>query len=274
MTTAEAYEFESIRYFRYGYSPIGKPTLLTHIFYVDGLLIDTGQNRAEKEILDTVRQLSIDQLFITHHHEDHTGNIAPIVNQHKCPAYASSRCCELMKSPPPISLAQKLVWGDRPTFQRLLPINRQIETANHVFKLIEIPGHAEDMVALYEPERKWLFSADLYVNSYIGYFLKNESILQQIDSIKQILELDFNVLLCSHNPQLTDGRKKLQSKLRYLEKFYHDVILLYEKGYNIKDIYKQLNLKEHGYVYLLSHGQLSKKNMVRSAIRDFDNISS
>lgn len=85
-----------------------------------------------------------------------------------------------MKNPPPISFAQKRVWGTRPAFSDLIPKDDQLETPDQKFTLTPISRHAKDMVALYEPEKKWLFSADLYVNSYIGYYLRDESIVQQI----------------------------------------------------------------------------------------------
>ncbi len=269
MTTVDSFEFEGIKYFQFGYSPFGRPSLLVYVYFIDGLLIDTGQRNAWKTIRQTISGLDIQQVFVTHHHEDHSGNVHYLNDLFGCPTYASARCCEMMKAPPPISLPQKTVWGSRPPFSGLTPIADEIRTTNHTFQMVPIPGHAEDMVALYEPQRQWLFSADLYVNSYIGYFLPEESITQQIQSIKKILELEFKVLLCGHNPQLTNGRQKLEKKLHFLEDFYDQVCSWCQKGLSAKEIFKAMNLKEHGIVYMLSNGRLSKLNMVKSAMRDY-----
>jgi len=269
MISFKSYSFENIRYFKFGYNPIGKPFLFAYVYYVDGLLIDTGQSKARKTILKTLDGLKVDQIYLTHHHEDHTGNAPTLKERFRCPVYAPSKCCDLMKAPPRLSFAQQMIWGTRPPNQDIIPKDNLIETPNHTFKLVPIPGHASDMVALYEPEERWLFSADLFVNSYIGYFLKSESIIQQIESINHILTLDFKVLLCSHNPQIQYGREKLKEKVHYLEDFYEKVLIEYQKGLNAKQIFKSLKLKEHRFTYLLSHGELSKLNMVRSAIRDF-----
>ncbi len=271
MTSTQSFSFEDVHYFKFGYSPLGKPFLFTYIYFIDGLLIDTGQSRMRKHVLATIPQLNVDQIFITHHHEDHSGNITELKNQFNCPVFAPSLCCEIMKSPPPLSLAQKLVWGGRPPNYELIPKDDLLQTRDHQFSIIPIPGHAEDMVALYEPDKKWIFSSDLYINSYIGYFMREESLIQQIQSIKKILALDFEVLFCSHNPRLNDGRDKLLDKLHYLEEFYEKVTMEYQKGYTAKEIYEMLKLKEHGITHILSNGQLSKLNMVRSAIRDFRN---
>jgi len=270
MKSIRHFEFEEIKGFTFGYAPIGKPFLFVNIFFVDGLLIDTGQSTMRLDVLKTVKNLKVNQLFITHHHEDHSGNIQPIKSYFNCPVYASDLCAEMMKNPPPLSFAQKIVWGSRPSFHELTPVSKSIKTVNHEFQLISIPGHALDMVALYEPKKKWLFSADLYINSYIGYFLKNESVLQQINSIKKILDLDFKVLICSHNPPISNGKEALNRKLSYLEDFYDNVSFEYKKGYSAREIFKNLGLKEHGLTHLVSHGELSKLNMVRSVIRDLD----
>ena len=125
------------------------------------------------------------------------------------------------------------------------------------------------MVALYEPEKKWLFSADLYINSRISYFLKNESIRQQIQSIRKVLELDFDVMFCGHNPQLTKAKVKLGEKLNYLEGFVSKVSRFHGQGNSAKEILRCMNQKELTFLKVLSGGELSKINMVRSVIRDY-----
>ncbi|MGD1891099.1 MAG: MBL fold metallo-hydrolase [Cyclobacteriaceae bacterium] len=180
MIISESFEHEEVVGFKFGYQPIGKPRLFSHIYFVDGLLIDTGQSNVRSTITSKVKELSVEQIFITHHHEDHTGNIAEIKELHGCNAYASERCCQMMKDPPKLSFAQKIAWGDRASQSDLIPKYDTVETNNFSFNIIPIPGHAPDMVALYEPNRQWLFSADLYINSYIDYFLADESIADQI----------------------------------------------------------------------------------------------
>jgi len=271
MTVTHTFEYESIKGCKFGYSPFGKPKMFVHVYYIDGLLIDTGHSKVSKEVLWQIGELDVRQIFITHHHEDHTGNLNHLQQHFDCPAYASEICCESMKKPPRISFAQHLFWGNRPPDDQLVPHNTSISTDKYTFQIIPIPGHASDMVALYEPKKKWLFSADLYVHHYINYFLKNESVAQQIHSIKKVLELDFDVLLCSHNPQLVGGKELLERKLLFFENFYAQVSELYEKNYTATQIFKQLNFKENRYIQFISHGHLSKMNMVKSVIRDVEN---
>ncbi|MEM9052504.1 MAG: MBL fold metallo-hydrolase [Bacteroidota bacterium] len=266
MKGTDQFQHESISAFKFGYAPFGKPKLFVHLYFVDGLLIDTGQKAMAKEILATTAQLPVKQMFITHHHEDHTGNISEIQKQHQCLVYAPPLTSEMMKNPPRLSFAQKAVYGSRPSYSHLKPISGNLETPNHSFELIPIPGHAIDMVALYERNKGWLFSADLYINKFIGYFLKGENIGQQIESTKKILGLDFESLFCAHNPQLKNGKQALQEKLDFLEDFYQKVQSKYDIGKSAKTIFKELNLKEDSLIKLLSGGLLSKLNMVESVL--------
>ena len=270
MTHFDSFTHDSVHGYRFGHQAIGKPRMLVYVYYVDGLLIDTGQSSMRKKILEVTQELPVDQILVTHHHEDHSGNILALKQQHNCPVYAPPLCCEMMKNPAPISWAQKLTWGDRPAYHDLTPIEREIQTKHHTFQIIPIPGHASDMAALYEPERKWLFSADLFINSYISFTLHNESIKDQIESIRRILKLEFDVMFCSHNPKLDDPKKSLRKKLNFFEELYSGVERLHAKGYSPKAIFRELKLREDWVTRLLSGGDLSKMNMVRSAIRDLE----
>ncbi len=268
MKLVKEFSFEEIEACKFGYHPFARPKMIAHIYYVDGLLIDTGQSRMRPEVLRKVKRWPIEQIFITHHHEDHSGNVKEISDHFNCPVYGSQLCSEIMKNPPAISRAQNVVWGDRPAFHDIKPINSVLKTRNYEFELIPVPGHAIDMVALYEPNKRWLFSSDLYVHYYISYFLKGESMAQQIESIKTILTLDFDVLLCGHNPQFELGKAKLQKKLEFFEEFYSKVAGFYKAGMNSKQIFKAFKLKENWPIRLLSMGNLSKMNMVDSVIED------
>ena len=269
MPKSHAYfHHNEVHAYQFGYHPYSQPKVQVYLYYVDGLLIDTGQSHMQKDIFANLKNLPVSQMCITHHHEDHTGNLALLKNYFGCPAFSSDSCIELMKDPPPISFSQKLVWGNRPAFHGLQALDSALETPQYKFDIIPIPGHAEDMIALHEPHEGWLFSADMYVHHYIAYFMRQESMKQQIASIKRVLSLDFDVLFCCHNPQLEAPREKLHKKLQFLESFYGKVAEEYHRGNSPKHILRNLDLKEKWPVRLLSHGHLSRINMIKSVIRD------
>ena len=268
MLVSHKFKHDDVVGLKYGYRLIGKPKMFAHIYFVDGLLIDTGQSNARSKIVEDTKNLPVDQIFLTHHHEDHSGNIKPLKVQHQCDVFASEECSRIMKNPPKLSFAQKFTWGDRESCEEIIPIGDSLETNKYSFQVIPVPGHSPDMAVLFESDRKWLFSSDLYINSYIGYFIDTESIKDQIDSIKKILELDFKFMFCSHNPQFSNAKLQLSKKLHFLEESFDKVASLYAKGFSAKQIFKELNLKEKWFVKFFSGNHLSKMNMIDSIVRD------
>ncbi len=257
-----------IQGFQFGSSLYGTPKMLVYVYFVDGLLIDTGHSNARKMILSHLTKLPVEQIFITHHHEDHNGNLVALQKHFQVPTYASSLCTEIMKNPPSISFSQWLLWGKTESNNNIQPIDNQISTNKYTFQLIPIPGHARDMVALYEPNEGWLFSADLYIYDYIKFCMDNESIAQQISSLKKVLTLDFEYLFCAHNPKMKDPKVNLLRKLTFLQNFYQEVSNWHQKGYGPEQIMDQMSLKRNYWMRFISGGALSGLNMVKSVIRD------
>jgi len=273
MKLTSSFQHQDVQGYKFGSNPFGRPKMYSHIYFVDGLLIDTGHRNMQQEVMGEITPLEVEQIFITHHHEDHSGNISSLRKHFNCPTYASSFCCEMMRQPPPISFAQKITWGNRPADFDLKPRDNFIETSNYFFEIIPIPGHAVDMVALYEKNKGWLFSADLFVGEYIKFFMRSESVSEQIESIKRILELDFEVLFCGHNPQMEGGKQKLKNKLQFFEDFYEKTATLYREGYSVNAIIKKMKIKRSWQIRLLSGGELSTLNMIKAVIRDEENLN-
>ncbi|MEL6250437.1 MAG: MBL fold metallo-hydrolase [Bacteroidota bacterium] len=270
MKLLKSFQFEDVQGYKLGSSYFGQPKMLVYSFFVDGLLIDTGQSNMRKEYMEAISGFNVQQVFITHHHEDHTGNIDPIQKKLGVSIYAYPLCVETMKRPPSISPAQWLSWGPRKANHFLIPKEEKIETQNYSFDIIPIPGHAHDMVGLHEKNKGWFFSADLFVSTYIRFFMRAESMKEQIASIKKVLALDFDRLFCCHNPQMEGGKEKLSQKLTFFEDFFELVKNLHQKGYSIRAIQNQMQIKPMHTVAILSLGELSAKNMIRSVIRDIE----
>jgi hypothetical protein len=87
-----------------------------------------------------------------------------------------------------------------------------------------------------EEENGWLFSGDLYLGDRIKYFRSDERLIDQITSLKKILEIDFDALFCAHNPCLENGRARLKNKLQFLEDLYGAIHLLIQKGFSAKEV--------------------------------------
>jgi len=186
------------------------------VYMVDGLLIDSGPEILQEELLPYFQCNSFDQLVLTHNHEDHTGNAAWIQKNLAKPISIRAN-----------GLAGCLVDGDYPAYRRMTwggrkafspqPIRSVIQSKNLDWQVIHTPGHADDHIALYNEERKMLFTGDLYVAARTKVSMTTESIPQIMSSIQLLLEYEFDAIYCSHAGYLENGRELMNQKLRYLE---------------------------------------------------------
>lgn len=272
MHHTKIHQFGPIESLQMGVGYFGPPPVSVHSFFIDGLLIDTGPPKLKQEFLQWLEPKLLKQVFITHHHEDHSGNINPISTQFKVPIYGSLCCSELVQGQVATSLPQRLFWGTPVFTDRVQPFDQsRLSTPKYDFDLIPIPGHAEDQVALFEPKQGWLFSADAFVSPQIKYFMKKESMAQQIQSLKKMASLDFDVLLCCHSPVVKGGKALIEQKINYLEQYYAAVVYYYKKGQSPRQILKSIGAKERWFQYFFSGGNMCAVNMVKSVIRDEKN---
>ena len=186
------------------------------VYQVDGMLIDCGPEKLQEELLPFFQGHSFDQVVLTHNHEDHTGNAAWIQNTLNKPLYVHSTGLVECLSDGEYPQYRRMTWGGRRAFSPEA-INTTVHSRNLEWQVIHTPGHAEDHIALYNKERKILFTGDLYVSSRTKVSMKTESIPQIMSSIQLLLEHEFDAIFCSHAGYLENGRELLHQKLRYLK---------------------------------------------------------
>lgn len=262
-------QFGPIRSLQMGVGHFGPPPVQVHAYLIDGLLIDTGPPKLTKQLIAWLERQKINHVFVTHHHEDHSGNVSPIEARFRNKSYGSKKCTELVANYIYTSIPQKIYWGAPSQTSTLIPWEKPtFETNRHRFALIPVPGHAEDQVALYEADQGWLFSADAFVSPIIKYFLSNESMAQQIHSLKQLERLDFDLLLCAHSPMRKGGKAALTQKRKFLESYYEAVVHFHQKGESPRQILSSMGQKERWGQSLISAGHMSAINMVRAVLRD------
>ena len=257
-------DYGAVCSFELGYSVIGKPLLTTRIYFVDNILIDTGLNHCRGRVLDLVRENPVSAIYLTHYHEDHSGNAFALRQAFGIPILGHTVTVEKMKSARPIFPYQRYFWGVAPPVEMEV-VPDKIETKSYVFHPIHTPGHSRDHLVFWEPSQGWLFSGDLYLGDKIRYFRADEVLQDQVHSLRKILKLDFEALFCTHNPRSVKGKNHLKMKLENFENLIGEVGLLRNKGFSSKDILKELEMKEAYLLKLFCFGNVSRLNLIRSA---------
>lgn len=185
------------------------------LYAVDGLLIDCGPTIMEKELTPFMLNTSVNQLAITHLHEDHSGNAAWVQDNLRVPIYMHPGDIAEAAADGYYTEGRLMTWGLRKGITAT-PMPDVLETEKHRFNVISTPGHMDNHYVFHEPDMGWIFSGDLYVAGAPRLCGTEENMSTMISSLQKVLELDFDTLFCAHAGIFENGKDTIREKLDYL----------------------------------------------------------
>jgi glyoxylase-like metal-dependent hydrolase (beta-lactamase superfamily II) len=236
-------------------------------YWVDGLLIDTAQRHLQREVLDTLAPQHIDQIVLTHFHEDHSGNAAALRQQHRCPVLASEQTAERIAVGFSLLPYERFWFGSIDPCPGALPLPALIDTERYHFQPINTPGHSDDHHVLLEAAEGWLFSGDFYIGN-LRLFRRGENIYQMIESTRRVLTYDFDTVFCGHNPVLSHGRRAVERKLHYLETLVERVQAAHKRGLRGQVLVWAAGLNEQWWLRAFTGNDVSAMYLIRSILND------
>src|SRR5262249_36559100 len=167
----------------------------------DELLVDTGFAWARRSLTKVIHQLNLPStlrvVVNTHYHEDHTGN-----ND----LFLSATAARLLAPPiafPEIRFAPEPRWYRRFLFGPaecvdVQAIPDQLSTKHFNLQVVHLPGHCPGHVCLFELERRWLFSGDLYIAPNLDSQLSDAIGPDWITSLERAIDLRPTMLFDAH----------------------------------------------------------------------------
>ena len=176
MNILEIEQFGEVEAIKLGYGPIGRPFMSVYLYILDGLVIDTGQRHMQKTVIDLLGEKKLQQILLTHHHEDHSGNASALCSHHQIEACGHPITVQKMATGFPILPYQRFIWG-RSKKIRLLPLGPVVESNRYKLVPVHTPGHSKDHTVFFEETNGWLFPGDLYLGQRIRYFRADEKII-------------------------------------------------------------------------------------------------
>ncbi len=268
MRVSKTYDFKEISGFELGWSFFGSPMMTVFCYAFGDVMVDTGLSHMQKEVVQIARDRKVKTIYLTHKHEDHSGNAAALKQELGINVFGHPLTKKKMLDIARILPYQKMMWGKTSSLDlEILP--EKIDTSLGEMIPVHTPGHSKDHIAFFLENEGVLFSGDLYLGDKIKFFRVNEDIGVTIESLKNVLKLDFDTLLCSHHPKLENGKKRIESKLGFLEDLYGSIILQWKKGLSERAVLKALPLKEAYFIKYFCFGDVSMINGVRSAVRHY-----
>jgi glyoxylase-like metal-dependent hydrolase (beta-lactamase superfamily II) len=148
---------------------LGRPLYWTAAYWLDGLLIDAGPLCTAHELVRVLDKVPVQQIAITHGHEDHIGGLAALLQRFPdVKIYASRQTLPLIEHPERLEMQRyrQLVWGKPRACSgahSLDEVEDSIRTPQFTLRAVETPGHSRDHVSYFEPAFRWLFCGDAFI---------------------------------------------------------------------------------------------------------------
>lgn len=243
-------------------SLLGRPIHEVSAYRIGDLLIDSGPPETAERLANWCREQEVRQVVLTHHHEDHAGGAPVLAEKLGLPISAPAPTVEILASGARVPFYRRMVWGT-PERVQAAPLSEVYEGGSCRFRVIPTPGHAFDHVCLFEERRGWLVSGDLFVHERVKLLRRIEDLDLHLDSLRRVLVLKPDLLLCAHAGVVKDGTAALARKIAWWEETREKVRAMRRSGLGEREIARRL-LGREGFLTYLSFGDFSKRNLVRA----------
>jgi glyoxylase-like metal-dependent hydrolase (beta-lactamase superfamily II) len=188
-------------------------------------LVDTGIKGQSQRILLAIRGLGyspsdVGSIIVTHHHLDHTGNLATLkritgatVMAHASDApYISGSLADPGPAKPTwrtqlLGFMQRAIASEPAIVDQVLGEGDELPVLGGL-RILHVPGHTEGSIALFLPDRGLLLTGDIISNrSRLGLPSREYTVdmAREIGSVKRLASLDFDSAGFGHGRPILHG---------------------------------------------------------------------
>ena len=227
-------------------------------YRVRGMLIDTGFPAVARELAGWLDSASLQGVVITHHHEDHAGNLE-LIARGGLPIAVAPMTLSAVRELGALDMYRRICWG-----QPALLTTPIAPFVARGMRLIHLPGHSPDHHVVWDAQTRTLFSGDLFIGVKVRIAQEDEVVAEQIKSLRAAIALAPERVFCAHRGPVANPIATLQAKADWLEEITGEIARLTEQGLSEREITTRV-LGREGMVAITSRGKLSKRNLMRSA---------
>ncbi|MCH7776967.1 MAG: MBL fold metallo-hydrolase [Gemmatimonadetes bacterium] len=235
------------------------------VYRLGDTVIDTGPPNQWPVVRRFLQERNVEQVLVTHHHEDHGGNGARLQRELEATVFFPPSGVTLARDGFPLRAYQRVIWGTPKRFVPQAMPDEMSVGGGFRLRAVHAPGHSPDMTCYLEVERGWLFTGDLYITSKPLFFRADENMDEQIESLRRVVDLEFETVFCAHRGVVTEGRRAIRAKLDYLISLRDEIQHLHSEGRSVAEITRTL-LGREKLTSLITLYHFSKRNLVRACL--------
>ena len=226
----------------------------------DGVLVDTGAPSAGAEFQALLERSAVRGVMLTHHHEDHAGNVERVA---RCglPIWIAASTLPLVTSVERIRAYRRFTWAAMPPLvtpfvpfvpDRLVPI--------------ATPGHSRDHHALWHAASRTLFSGDLFLGVAVRVAHHDEVLWAGIESLERAAALAPVRMFDAHRGLVPDAAAALRAKAAWTRELIATITTRIARGESDGQILRAA-LGGESLTGWVSGGEYSRRNFVRAVRR-------
>jgi len=238
-------------------------------YLLDDLLIDTGPAHTAQELTEFLRTAAVRNVINTHHHEDHIAANTFLQERYGVEIFAPPLAVDKINKPADLFPYQEQVWG-YPVPSQVKPLGSSFSTGAYTLEVIPAPGHDRDHICLFERERRWLFTGDIYTTTRPVVCRPMEDQRQIIEDLKVLRSLEPSILLPAPTRIIMNPLDTLDKTIEYMEDLGGRIENLHRQGMTPEEIRQQIFGEENGEenpIAERTQQQFSSVNMIKSFLK-------
>jgi glyoxylase-like metal-dependent hydrolase (beta-lactamase superfamily II) len=226
-------------------------------YLAHGVLVDCGFPDVAHELEPVLRELRPEGAIITHGHEDHAGN-AGLLARLRIPLFVTPETLADLRVGQRIRAYRRYTWGQpQPFTARFDPFYQR------PLHIIAAPGHAPDHHVVWDPGRRILYSADLWLGVRVKVMHVEERPGRLVRDLRAAAALAPDRMFDAHRGPVADPVRALSAKADWLEETIETIATRIRDGWSDRAIVRRVLGGEEwaGYV---SRGEYARGNFVRN----------
>lgn len=220
-----------------------------------GVVIDTAFPDVRQEFREWLAAARPIGVAVTHHHEDHAGNVNSVLKL-GLPVWLAPETHQALRAVGPIGFYRHF------TFRAMRSLTREVVPFDvSPLVAIETPGHSSDHHVFWDPEDEILFAGDLFLGVKVRVSHHDEDPRALVASLRACAALGPRMMFCAHRGSVREPVAALLSKAEWLAHAIGEVDRLIDAGWSDAAIRRAVFGREDVSRYF-SFGDYSRENLV------------